>query len=260
MSLIEVKCLSKKYSDDFLLSDISFNIEEKGMYGFLGKHGSGKSSLALVLAGIEYPDSGSIFFKEQKMFASERTTANIKKKLGFVSQDFLFDKRMTVFEILDFVGISKGIDPDKRARQIKEALDITELTALAGVLWSSLSISQKKRLSIAASLLGNPDVIIFDEPLAGFERSQAAEVKKLLAMLARKKVILLFTSRPDDVEELCGTVAIMHDGKIMHWDSVSSILEALKDDGIDGLGAALDAFSVDAAQEIKISESEEEDE
>ncbi len=260
MSLIEVKELSKRYSDEFLLSDISFNIEEKGMYAFLGKHDSGKSCLAALLAGVEYPDSGSICYKEQEMFADEKKNAKIKKKLSLVSQDFLYDKSMTVFEILDFVGTAKGVDPDKRARQIKEALELTELTAVSGVLWASLSLSQKKRLSIAASLLGNPDVIILDEPLSGFERSQAGEVKKLLTMLANKKVILLFTARPADVEELCSTVAIMHGGKIMLWDSVASILETLKNDGIVGLGAALDAFSADAVADINISESAGEDE
>ncbi len=260
MSLIEVKELSKKYSDEFSLSDISFNIESKGMYAFLGKHGSGKSALAGVLAGVECPDSGCVLYKDQEMFASEKKTANIKNKLSFVAQDYQFDKKMTAFEILDFVGSAKGVDPDKRFRQIKEALELTELTAVSGVLWVSLSLSQKKRLSIAAALLGNPDVIILDEPLAGFERSQAGEVKKLLTMLANKKVILLFTARPADVEELCSTVAIMHGGKIMLWDSVASILETLKSDGIVGLSAALDAFSADVVADIKISESAREDE
>lgn len=243
MSLLEARQICKEFSDEFSLKDISFEIEEKGVYGFLGKSGSGKSALALVLAGALAPDTGSVVYKGNELYASQKQTALIKKKIGFVPQKCIFDSDMTAFEVLDFTGSAKGVDPDKRYRQIKEALELTGLSEKKDFLVRALSLSEKKRLAIANSLLANPDIIIMDEPLRYLDPAQSDEMKSLILMLEKKKVILIFSAYADDIQTLCSYTAILVRGRIALWDSVESVLSKLRENGADGLGAALNAFS-----------------
>ena len=242
MSLVKVEQVCKEFSDEFSLRDISFEISEKGVYGFLGKSGSGKSALALVLAGACEPDGGSIVYKEKELYTSQKQTAQIKRKIGFVPQKCIFDLDMTAFEVLDLTGKAKGVDPDKRYRQIREALEITGLQKQKDVLVASLTLSQKKRLAIANSLLANPDVIIMDEPLRYLDPSQAQEIKSLISMLEKKKVVLIFSAFADEIQSLCSHTAILVGGRIVLWDSVEAILSKLRENGMDGLATALNAF------------------
>ena len=242
MSLVEVKQVYKEFPDGFSLRDISFEIEEKGVYGILGKSGAGKSALALIFAGALAPDTGKIVYKENDLYSSKKQTASMKRKIGFVPQKCIFDSDMTAFEVLDFTGSAKGVEADKRYRQIKEALDITGLSDKKDFLVKSLSLSEKKRLAIANSLLANPDIIIMDEPLRYLDPAQADEIKGLITMLEKKKVILIFSAFANDIEELCTKTAILVGGKVVLWDSVESILIKLRENGVDGLSAALNAF------------------
>ena len=243
MSLLEVRGVCKEFSDEFSLKDISFEIDTKGVYGFLGKNDSGKSALALVLAGAIEADSGSIVYKENKLYASQKQTALIKKKIGFAPQRCVFDTDMTAFEVLDFTGTAKGVETDKRYRQIKEALEITGLSDKDTCLVKELTLSEKKRLSIANALLGNPEVVILDEPLRYLDPSQAEEIRSIIAMLGKKKVVLIFSANAGDIQSLCTHTAILAGGQIVLWASIEAILEKLRENGFDGLGAALDAFS-----------------
>lgn len=242
MSLVEVKQVCKEFSDEFSLRDISFEIEEKGVYGFLGKSGSGKSALALVLAGACEPDAGSIVYKEKRLYASQKQTAALKRRIGFVPQKCIFDADMTAFEVLDFTGKSKNVESEKRYRQIKEALELTDLLDKREFLVKNLTLSEKKRLSIANSLLANPDIIVMDEPLRYLDPSGADDIKSIIAMLETKKIVFIFSSSADHIQTLCSYTAILVCGRIVLWDSVESILNKLRENGMDGLATALNAF------------------
>ena len=257
MSLLEVRDVCKEFSDEFSLRDISFEIDAKGVYGFLGKSESGKSALAFVLAGAVEIDSGSIAYKGSELYSTQKQTAMIKRKIGFVPQKCVFDSDMTAFEVLDFTGRAKGVEPDKRYRQIKEALEITGLVDKKDFLVKSLGLSEKKRLAIANSLLASPDVIIMDEPLRYLDPSQADEIRSLIAMLEKKKVILIFSSHAGDIQSICSHTAILVGGRIVLWDSVESILSKLRENGMDGLAATLNAFDADEVEDE--DEDEEED-
>ena len=242
--LVEAKQLNRSYSNGIELKNISFEIHEKGIYGFLGKDGSGKTELATLLAGIYDCDFGSLIYNGKEMFVSECQTVNIKRKIGYSSEKSFFDEDMTVFEILDFVGKAKQIDPDKRFRQIKEALELMGLSNKKATLVGELSLSEKKRLAIASALLGNPDVVILDEPLRYLDKWQSAEVVKLIKLLGTKKVVLMFSSRPSEIEQLCEYAAILSCGEIMLWDRVEDILNKMEaNGGLGGLSDVLEAFT-----------------
>ena len=248
MSLIKAEGICKKCFGDFSLKDISFEIEEKGIYGFLGSRGAGNSSLAKILAGAWDIDAGHLFYNDKEMYLRDKQNVLIKSRIGYVSDKPLFDEKSTAFEILDFIGKAKSIDPDKRYRQIKEALAITGLMHKSEILVSDLQLNERKRLAIAASLLGNPEVIIWDEPLRYLDAKQAEEIKKLLAMLKNKKVVLIFSSSPAEIEELCDTVGILSCGELVLWKSKEELIATLEENRLGGLSDVLEAFNCKGAE------------
>ena len=246
MSLIEaIDICFENYCDELSLRDISFEIEEKGVYGFLGKSKSGKTALATLLAGVERYDDGFLLYKDTEMYSNKKSELQIKKKIGYVPEKCFFDEDMTVFEVLDFTGMAKHISPDKRYRQIKEAMELMGLTELCDMTVETIGATEKKRLGIASAILGNPDVIIFDEPMKNLEKRWQDELKGLISMLSSKKVILIFTSSPTDIEEMCRGVAIMSHGKIVLSDKVENIKSKLEAHGLSGLSLALEAFDAE---------------
>ena len=227
MSLLELKNVSKKFSDDFSIDDVSFDIDEKGVYGFFAKGKSGKTMLATILCGACQIDEGTILYKHQPLHASAKQTAKIKKKIGYVPDACIFPADMTMSELLDFTGKAKGVNPDKRVRQIKEALNLTGLSAKADVVIGNLTISEKKRMAYANALMGNPDVIIIDEPLAVIDSTQRDEIKKLIEMLGKMKVVLLFSKSSSELEELCSYAGVLADGELIAFEPIDTLLARL---------------------------------
>ena len=223
MSLLEVRNLSKFCSDSFGIDGVSFTVEEKGVYGFFGKSGSGKSVIAAILSGMSDADSGEVLYKGYDMLASEKQAATIKRKIGMVCDPEWFDEDMTLRETLDFTGRVKGVDPDKRARQIKEALTLLGIESKADVLVQNLTRGDKKRMAYANALIGNPDTVIIDEPFSAAEMSIAEDVKRLISMLGKMKVVLVFSKKPDMVEELCNYIGIISGGKLLDFDTVENM-------------------------------------
>ena len=227
MSLIEVRNLSKFCSDGFGIDNVSFVIEEKGVYCFFERSGSGKSLLASVLGGMSDADSGAVLYKEKDMLASERQAAAIKRKIGFVCAPEWFDGDMTVRETLDFTGMVKGVDPDKRARQIKEALTLVGIESKSDMLVQNLTRTEKKRMSYANALIGNPDTIIIEEPFSASESSLTEDTKRLIDMLGKMKVVLVFAKKPEHLEALCNYVGIISRGKLLAFEPIDQMYERL---------------------------------
>ena len=227
MSLLELRSVSKTFSDGFKIDDISFSIEEKGIYGFFAKGKEGKTALATLLCGACEIDGGEMLYKDKAMHASKKQDAKIKKKIGYVSDACIFPCDLTLGELLDFTGKAKKIDPDKRARQIKEALELTGLSEKAETIIASLSTSEKKRAAYANALIGNPDVIIIDEPLAVIDSAQRDEIKKLIEMLGKMKVVLLFSKSSNELEELCSYAGVLSGGALLAFEPIDELLARL---------------------------------
>ena len=227
MSLFEVKDLSKSCSECFGIDKISFEIQEKGVYGFFGKSGSGKTLLSMLLVGICEADSGAIIYKDKDLCESEAKAAQIKRKIGYVPAQSVFPNDMSVEEVLDFTGMTKKISPDKRARQIKEALTLTGLENKAELLVECLTPSEKKRMAYANALIGNTDILIIDEPITAIDSAQRDEIKKLISMLGKMKVVILFAKNPTDIESLCNYVGILGNGALLVYDSLDAMLAKL---------------------------------
>jgi ABC-2 type transport system ATP-binding protein len=227
MSLLELRNVLKELPGGFKIDNVSFSIDEKGIYGFFAKGKDGKTTLATILCGACDIDSGELLYKDKPMHAKAKQTAKIKKKIGYVPDACIFPADLTVSELLDFTGKAKGVDPDKRARQIKEALELTGLSENANSLIGTLSLCDKKCTAYANALIGNPDVIIIDEPMAVIDAAQRDEVKKLISMLGKMKVVLLFSKNSIDVEELCSHAGVLSDGALLAFEPIDELLSRL---------------------------------
>ena len=229
MSILKVEGLSKKFGSQVVLNKINFSIEEKGVYAILGKKDSGKSTLAAILAGCCEADGGSVTYNDTLFAPDDKRCKQIKKKIGYVSEKCFFPTDMTVFELLDFTGRMRGVSPDKRARQIKEALELLLLSEKREVLIKGLTLSERKRLSLANALVGNPSVLILDEPIANASAEDAELIKDLVSMLGEKKVIIILTERTSDADALASQIGIISGGETVLWESLEQI--KLKIDG-----------------------------
>lgn len=227
MSLLIINGLTKRNDDGKGIDNINFTVEEKGIYGFFGKSGAGKTLLASVIGGLTDAQSGEIIFRDVNIRATEKSLLMAKRKIGFVPDKCHFPGDLTVLELLDFTGKTKKVDPDKRARQIKEALELTGLGDKLNKLIDALTPSEKKRLAYANALLGNPDMIIIDEPLAIIDAAQKEHIKKIIAMLGKMKIVLLFSKRSADLEDLCKYAGILQDGELLTFEAADELVARL---------------------------------
>ncbi len=248
--LVEMRSICKTFADGSSLNDVSLDTDKKGIYGFLSLNDTERTELGKIFAGITRPDSGELYYKEKPMFSSFKQTAIMQKKIGYVPQKCFFDADMTALEVLDLVGKARGVDPDKRFRQIKEALELTGISKKKNAVVETLTLSEKKRLAIAASLIGNPDTVIMDDPLRTLDRTQSAEISDLIRLLGKKKVVILLCSRPDEAEKLCEHIGIINCGKLVMWTDIVSLREASEEETLS-LATLLEAFA-------EIEEEEEE--
>lgn len=229
MSILTVKNLKVTEDEKNILEDISFDIDEKGIYVVLGKSGSGKTALARALAGISKYE-GEILYKDSELSQKGKKGAKLKAKIGYVPQKNFLYSNMTVYETLDFTARMRGVDADKRVRQIKEALDLVEISSLNEAFVGDLTPSDKKRLLIANALMGNPSVIILDEPTFSVNPDDAALIRDLIVMLGERKTVIIFTEKILLANELANTVGIISKGRLELWSSLDTIKEKLSGD------------------------------
>ncbi len=225
--MIRVENLSYFEEDRALLSSLSFSIPKGGVHGVLGPRGSGKGLLLSILAGCEKADEGSTTV--HGIQSCEET--NTRKKIGYVPKHPAFYRDMTVLEVLDFIGEAREVPADKRYRQIKEALELLELSERKNRLVSRLTPSETTRLSIAGALLGNPDVILLDDPFSQKDPELRALLSRLIPMLGRVKTVLLSGTDFKTIRSLCEDVAILADGKILAYGTFEELEHQLTQRG-----------------------------
>ena len=202
------------------LNGFSCSFDKGGLHGILGPSGAGKTLLLQLLAGVKEPDDGFIFIREEGRSPSN---PKVKAKIGYVPKKPVFYGDMTVTEVLDFVGHARGIGADKRYRQIKEAMDLTGIEGIGNRLAGRLTVEEGKRLSYACALLGNPDVLLVDEPIPVKDASKRTEFMDLLTMLGRVKTVILASTDFSVVRKLCEDVLIMAEGTQLVQGSFESL-------------------------------------
>ena len=224
--MLEVRNLGKTYSGKVTALDgIDLSIPA-GMFGLLGPNGAGKSTLMRTLAAIQLPDCGTIMFDGVDVLANP---VALRRRLGYLPQSFGAYPHASCRTMLRHMAALKGLPDDvATARLIDRLLELTNLTAHAGRAVTTFSGGMRQRFGIAQALLGDPALLILDEPTAGLDPEERMRLYNLLSQLSGERVVLLSTHIVDDIEQLCGEVAMMQAGKVVAQGSIAALVQSLE--------------------------------
>ncbi len=223
--MLEIKNLSKTYDNGVkALNSVNLTIE-KGMFGLLGPNGAGKSSLMRTIATLQQADEGSITFNGINVRNNPQA---IRQMLGYLPQDFDVYPRISAYDLLDHMAILKGINNKKQRKESVEGLLAqTNLWDARKKAVSTFSGGMRQRFGIAQALIGDPELIIVDEPTAGLDPEERNRFHNLLASIGENKVVILSTHIVDDVEELCEKLAVLAAGQIQLAGHPSELVNTL---------------------------------
>lgn len=211
--MLKINNLSKTYDNGVhALNKVNLNIP-KGMFGLLGPNGAGKSSLMRTISTLQDADSGSIEFNGIDVFADPQA---MRQRLGYLPQDFGVYPRISAYDLLEHMAILKGIDNKAQRKEAVEGLLAhTNLYQHRHKAVSGFSGGMRQRFGIAQALLGDPDLLVVDEPTAGLDPEERNRFHNLLVSLGEEKVIILSTHIVEDVSELCPNMAVLASGQIL---------------------------------------------
>lgn len=210
--MIEIENVSQRYGKKmYALKDVQLSIG-KGLYGLLGPNGAGKTTLMRILVTLLQPTSGHVMFDGVSL---TENPDRIRQQIGYLPQAFRIYPRMTGWEFLDYVGVMKGIvSRSERRAAILEQLEKVNLTEQATKKVKAYSGGMRQRLGIAQALLGDPRVLIVDEPTAGLDPEERIRFRNLLAQLSIDRVVILSTHIVADVESSCNRLAVINRGRV----------------------------------------------
>jgi len=224
--ILEIKNLSKTYSNGVkAMDDVNLEIQS-GMFGLLGPNGAGKSSLMRTIATLQEPDTGSINFDGIDVL---KNPIELRKRLGYLPQEFGVYPRINAYDLLDHLSILKGIT-NKRERKelVKALLNRVNLYEFRKKNVNKFSGGMKQRVGIAQALIGDPDLIIVDEPTAGLDPGERNRFYNLLADISEDKIVILSTHIVADVVELCQDFVIMNNGKVVYKGKPADAMDELR--------------------------------
>lgn len=225
--MLTITGLCKTYSNGFkALNGIDLSVP-KGMFGLLGPNGAGKSSLMRTIATLQQADEGTIHFDGIDVLKNPQV---LRARLGYLPQDFGVYQRISAKKLLNHLAILKGLTNSAERREAVEGLlERTNLYQHRNNAVSGFSGGMRQRFGIAQALLGDPDLIIVDEPTAGLDPEERNRFHNLLVSLGEKKAIILSTHIVEDVNDLCTNMAILASGKVLLEGNPGSLMADLKE-------------------------------
>lgn len=225
MNSLKISNLSKTYDNNFkAINNVSITIEN-GIFGLLGPNGAGKSTLIRTIATLQKPTKGTVFFNDIDILNHPQ---KLKQVLGYLPQEFGVYPRFSAYQLLDHIAILKGVGNKLvRKNQIEALLHKTNLYSDRKKAVYNFSGGMKRRFGIAQALLGNPKLIIVDEPTAGLDPEERHRFNNLLSEIATSKIILLSTHIVEEVRDLCQNMAILSKGEIIKSGTPKSLIKNL---------------------------------
>lgn len=223
---LRVENLSKTYRRGVkAINDLSFEAQN-GIFGLLGPNGAGKSTLMRTIAGLQDADEGRIHFNGVDILDQPQF---IRNQLGYLPQDFGVYPGMSTWQLMDHLAILKGIHQSgERKNQIEQLLQHTNLWDYRKKAVSTFSGGMRQRFGVAQALLGNPQLVIVDEPTAGLDPEERNRFLDLLSELGEKKIVILSTHIVEDVRDLCQQVVIIHKGSLVEQGQPNDLIERIK--------------------------------
>lgn len=218
--MIEVSHVTKKYGDHEAVSDISFTAEPGKIYGFLGPNGAGKSTTMNIITGYIGASTGTVTINGHDILLDSSAA---KKEIGYLPELPPVYMDMTVYEYLKFCAELKGVSKMSRKASVDEVMELTKITDMKKRLIKNLSKGYKQRVGLAQALLGEPEVIILDEPSVGLDPEQIIEMRELIKSLKEKHTVILSSHILSEVQAVCDYVFIISNGKLVASDSIENL-------------------------------------
>jgi ABC-2 type transport system ATP-binding protein len=235
--MLEVNGLTKNFGRQRAVDDVSFVIQRGEVVGYLGPNGSGKSTTVKMLTGLISPTRGQVLIDGKNIQGCLR---EYKRRLGYVPEEPYVYPYLSGREYLELVGGLRSIPRDILARKIDHLLELFSLHAYRYGAISSYSKGMKQKVLIAAALLHNPEILIFDEPLSGLDVTTALIFRNLVKSLAREGRMILYSSHVlESVEKVCSNVIILHKGCMVANDSVERLRDLMKLPSLEEIFAQL---------------------
>lgn len=232
--MIEVRNLTKKYGDHFAIQDISFSLEKGKIYGLLGPNGAGKSTTMNIMTGYIAATSGEVIIEGHDIF---KEAEEAKKHIGYLPEIPPLYMDMTVWEYLFTVADLKGVPKSERKSMIGDVMEKVMITNMKDRLIKNLSKGYKQRVEIAQTLIGNPDIIILDEPTVGLDPKQIIEIRTLIKRLGEDHTVLISSHILSEIGAVCDHVVIINKGHLVVSDSTENLEKLFKGQDILCLSA-----------------------
>ena len=218
--MIEVKNVTKKYGKVVAVDNISFTIKDGEIIGLLGPNGAGKSTTMNMITGFIEPTEGTIVIDG---FDIEKKPRKAKKEIGYMPEGVPIYTDMTVKEFVTYMAEIKKVDRKTRKEQVEKIIEETGLKDVEKKLTRNLSRGYKQRVSMAGALVGEPKILILDEPTVGLDPKQITEIRNLIKSLGKTHTIILSSHILSEVSQICQKVIIINKGKIIAVDTPENL-------------------------------------
>jgi len=223
--MLSIQNVSKSFGDVHALKTINLDLKP-GLFGLLGPNGAGKSTLMRTLATLQAPDSGTITFNGEDIIDNPDS---VRQRLGYLPQDFGVYPRMSAEALLNHIAILKGLtDTKARKAQIRSLLENVNLLKHKSASVATYSGGMRQRFGVAQAMLGDPKLLIVDEPTAGLDPFERQRFLDLLFEAGEDKIIILSTHIVEDVRDLCPDMAIMGEGEIVARGAPEKLIETIQ--------------------------------
>lgn len=218
--MIEVQDLVKRYGGYLAVDHLSFSAEKGRIYGFLGPNGAGKSTTMNIMTGCLAPTSGTVVVDDMDL---QQEPEKVKQRIGYLPELPPLYPEMTVREYLTFAARLKKVPRLKQLQEVVQAMNKTGLVEEQDHLIRTLSKGYRQRVGLAATLLGNPDVVILDEPTVGLDPRQILEIRDLIRSLRDDHVVILSSHILSEVSAVCDYIFILSHGKLVASDTPENL-------------------------------------
>lgn len=220
--MVEIKNLLKRFGSITAVNDITFTVADNEILGFLGPNGAGKSTTMNMITGCLPPSRGTVVVNG---FDISKNPMEAKKCIGYLPEIPPLYTDMKVYEYLKFVAGIKAVPKAQRVEQIRYAMDKLKIADVSKRVIKNLSKGYKQRVGFAQALLGNPSILILDEPTVGLDPNQILEVRDLIKELKKEHTIILSSHVLQEITAVCEKVLIINKGEMRAFDSISNLVE-----------------------------------
>lgn len=218
--MIEVRNVTKKFGNFTAVDNITFTVNDGEVVGFLGPNGAGKSTTMNMITGFTEPTEGTIIIDGYDI---QKKPLKAKKCIGYMPEGVPLYSELTVKEFVTYMAELKGMPRNEKKEKVNEVLEETGLTDVSKKLIRNLSRGYRQRVSLAGALIGDPKVIILDEPTVGLDPRQIADIRKLIKDLGKKHTVILSSHILSEVSQICEKVIIINKGKIVAIDTPENL-------------------------------------